>query len=540
MSQCIAKTTKGLRCKHIGHVFESLCRLHHNISYKNDEAYKARYDTRPNRMSPVLIHEEEEEEEVVMVSAKKKPVRTRVAPVLMHEEGEDKEEDKKEDKKDKEYIPVPVKKKVQRTREPKVSPAGVPPPVVLTPEEVAAAAAAAAETAAATYRAKKIAARNKYLEKLNTPSSDDLITNALYIVKLESYNAISNISKNYANVYAILRYYPIVGIHTANMITLLKAVANLDLSTNHNYSEYSYTTIPNEQKEVLFEAIKTALVPFGEFNPLDVIPKTDKYFKMIRSRLLHIQYQERRAVEAAAAEAAREVARAAWAEHAARVAADPAEIERRRLFAIQLREAPVVFRRDPEGGIDLAAFATDMQNIHRSSVQTATEKAVTQLMLRSVDPDQDTLPEITKDLQNPKKISMTSDTREKIIMELNHDYYESVAFSVPYGDVLDRVWTFIRSHKHRDDIFLRLAQEILEGIGMCTNGKMARLVNVLQGFDETLLVEAPKEVFQDKFALLRKLPNAAGERGVAAQALFEEFSIPEAERAVWLEALLEE
>jgi hypothetical protein len=150
------------------------------------------------------------------------------------------------------------------------------------------------------------------------------------------------------------------------------------------------------------------------------------------------------------------------------------------------------------------------------------------------------LPEITKDLQNPKKISMTSDTREKIIMELNHDYYECVAFSVPYGDVLDRVWTFIRSHKHRDDIFLRLAQEILEGIGMCTNGKMARLVNVLQGFDETLLVDAPKEVFQDKFALLRKLPNAAGERGVAAQALFEEFSIPEAERAVWLEALLEE
>jgi len=537
MSQCIAKTTKGLQCKHTGHVFESLCRLHHNISYKNDEAYKARYDTRPNRMSPVLIHEEEEEEEVVMVSAKKKPVRTRVAPVLMHGEGEDKEEDKKEDKEDEEYIPVPVKKKVQRTREPKVTPAGVPPPVVLTPEEVAAAAAAAAETAAATYRAKKIAARNKYLEKLNTPSADDLITNALYIVKLGSDY---NISKNFAYAYAILRHYPINGIHTANIIALLKAVANLDHSTNPTYSEYGYNTIPNEQKEALLEAIKTALIPFGEFNPLEIIPKTDKYFRTIRSRLWHIEDQARRAAEEAAAAAAHEAARAAWAEHAARVAADPAEIERRRLFARQLLEAPVVFRRDPEGGIDLAAFATDMQNIHRSSVQTATEKAVTQLMLRLVDPDQDTLPEITKDLQDPKKISMTSDTREKIIMELNHDYYESVAFSVPYGDVLDRVWTFIRSHKHRDDIFLRLAQEILEGIGMCTNGKMARLVNVLQGFDETLLVDAPKEVFQDKFALLRKLPNAAGERGVAAQALFEEFSIPEAERAVWLEALLEE
>lgn len=497
MSQCIARTVKGLQCKHIGHVFESLCRLHHNISYKNDEAYKARYDARPNGFAPVLIHEEEEEEEVIPIP-----------------------------KKD-------VKKREPKKREPKVPPPGAAPvaPVVLTPEELAAAEVAAAETAAAADRVKKLAARTAYLEKLNTPTADDLITNALYIVKLGSYY---NISKNYAYAYAILRHYPIVGVHTANIIALLKAVANLDLSTNPTYSEYIYSTIPDEQKEALLEAIKTALVPFGEFNPLEIIPKKDKYFRMIRSRLWHIQDQERRAAEEAAAAAAHEAARAAWA------AMDPAEIERRRLFQIQLREAPVVFRRDPEGSIDLAAFATDMQNIHRSSVQTATEKAVIQLMLRSVDSDQDTLPEITKDLQDLTKISMTNSTRERIIMELNHDYYECIAFKVPYGEVLDRVWMFIRSNKYRNDIFLRLAQEIQEGIGMCTNGKMARLVNVLQGFDETLLVDAPKEVFQDKFALLRKLPNAAGERGVAAQALFEEFSIPEAERAVWLEALLEE
>ena len=73
---------------------------------------------------------------------------------------------------------------------------------------------------------------------------------------------------------------------------------------------------------------------------------------------------------------------------------------------------------------------------------------------------------------------------------------------------------------------------------MCTNGKMARLVNVLQGFDETLLVEAPKEVFQDKMALLKKL--SITEREYAAKALFKEFSIPEMEHAAWLEALVEE
>ena len=47
-----------------------------------------------------------------------------------------------------------------------------------------------------------------------------------------------------------------------------------------------------------------------------------------------------------------------------------------------------------------------------------------QLMLRSTDPDQITLPEIIKDLQDPKKIRITGVTRERVIMELNHDYYE--------------------------------------------------------------------------------------------------------------------
>jgi hypothetical protein len=84
-------------------------------------------------------------------------------------------------------------------------------------------------------------------------------------------------------------------------------------------------------------------------------------------------------------------------------------------------------------------------------------------------------------------------------------------------------------------MFIRLAQEIAEGMGMCTNGKMARLINVLQGYDDTLEIDPPKEVFQEKIALLMKRP--AEERAEAARALFIEFLIPEAEQAPWLESL---
>jgi len=123
-----------------------------------------------------------------------------------------------------------------------------------------------------------------------------------------------------------------------------------------------------------------------------------------------------------------------------------------------------------------------------------------------------------------------------MITELTHDYFETIAFSILYGDVLDKVWAFIRSHTERDELFVRLGQEIAEGVGQCTNGKMARLVNVLQGFDDTLEVDPPREAFHDKIASLMKLPKE--ERVDAAEKLFLEFAIPVKEQSVWIAPLL--
>ena len=70
---------------------------------------------------------------------------------------------------------------------------------------------------------------------------------------------------------------------------------------------------------------------------------------------------------------------------------------------------------------------------------------------------------------------------------------------------------------------------------------MARLVNVLQGFDETLDLgptpEALRLMFQNKIAKVMARPME--ERRSAAENLFEEFNIPEEERPAWLEPLLE-
>lgn len=265
---------------------------------------------------------------------------------------------------------------------------------------------------------------------------------------------------------------------------------------------------------------------------------------MARNERRRIREAEAEAMARAAAEALR-AAMEAQAAEAARAA--EAAAARNAEFQRQLREEPVVFQRDPEGGIDLAAFARDAQSVHRSSVQSMTERAVRKLVQRPVPFDQDTLPEIFEALSGPVVRWYTPDNtpqsnamlRTRVITEFTENYFEMEAFSIKYSAVVDAVWAFIRSHAaNKNDLILRLAQELAEGLGMCSNGKMARLVNVLQGFDDS--VEAPvppKEIFQNKIAAVAKMP--LGDRKAAADALFAEYGIPQGEQADWLAPLLE-
>jgi len=158
------------------------------------------------------------------------------------------------------------------------------------------------------------------------------------------------------------------------------------------------------------------------------------------------------------------------------------------------------------------------------------------LLERDVPAEQRTLEEVSTCFQVTDAIRWGKpELKERAVHEIASDYLDTMAFSVRYGDVLDRVWTFIQRHAETLQLTFRLAQEVHEGIGMCSNGKMARLVNVLQGYDETLFTEPPKEAFQEKMARLMKRPFV--ERGPAAAALFEEYGIVEGERGAWLDAL---
>ena len=153
----------------------------------------------------------------------------------------------------------------------------------------------------------------------------------------------------------------------------------------------------------------------------------------------------------------------------------------------------------------------------------------------------ESLVEITLAFNDPE-IRFRNGIKDQALIELTNDYYNTEAFSQQYGNILDRVWAYIRVHNERSELVRRLVQEVVGGIKMCVNGKMAHLVNTLYAYDEEITAvmqneTPPREIFQAKFATLLNLP--LNERSEAATAIFNEYKIPEAERAEWLNPLLE-
>jgi hypothetical protein len=299
----------------------------------------------------------------------------------------------------------------------------------------------------------------------------------------------------------------------AGFVNLIRAAVHIvNLSLHHEYAQFRL--VPNAERTAAYTALHTALEAYEEINYMTLIPDTDQHRQMIVAR----QQREEEARRAA--------------EVAAQRAAQRAEFERAD------RERPVVFQRDPDGGIDLRAFAADAQSVHRSSVQNTTQRIIQQLISRPVPDDQETVFEINLDFNNPDIIRWRNEAYKLTTMNMFTDEYFSLeAFSVKYGNVVDRVWAFIRGHAERAELTVRLAQEISEGTGMCANGKMARLVNVLQGYDETLDVEPPREAFQSAIAALMQIPLS--ERENRARELFIEYRIPAEEHDVWLEPLMD-
>jgi hypothetical protein len=264
--------------------------------------------------------------------------------------------------------------------------------------------------------------------------------------------------------------------------------------------------------------------------------------------------------EAVARLAEREAARAARAIDVANVVAwRAAERERWRVEEEQrlAREAveraanppgrrrvdEVIDRRDGRAPIprpvDLERLARDRQNVHTAAVVQQTNAGEEKLLAVRTDGR----PVGLRVLRCFAARGGSLGGVLRVANDVEH-WYNYATCRTPgdrlYARVLEGLWTLIEQQpaEVRAELKERLWEEASESVGMCTEGHLGRLVNVMAGFDDAFQPrKSVGESVQEKIAEISGMDIPTEEKVSLARKFLTELAISAEEQAPWLDAL---
>ena len=187
----------------------------------------------------------------------------------------------------------------------------------------------------------------------------------------------------------------------------------------------------------------------------------------------------------------------------------------------------------------LARIANDNQNVHTQLVVEQTKKNVQEILKIPV-------PEIYR--WQTKRLSMTYKT---IIMFCHLSPKSAWQFSSMYcsdatiydlepgifGKVVDGVWQFISKSPDKQDLKKILTSELRDNIGMCAQGNLSRMCNVLQGYLEGIeQKESTNVILGREFPKLMEIESVS-ERLDKGRLILSNNNVPEDQWETWLEPL---
>lgn len=174
-------------------------------------------------------------------------------------------------------------------------------------------------------------------------------------------------------------------------------------------------------------------------------------------------------------------------------------------------------------------FIADNQNVHRKDTVSYIEKAFTLLKKVTIPEDQKTLGEIL--------VCCTMKPEAQVQMVKFYHAGESIyEHKNAYQRALDAVWAIIRKHENKKELYVRVADEMNDNIGMCAQGNLSRICNVLCGYLEEFKPPVPQgTLVQNAIAAIAM--DSEGDKIGRAKAALRELVVPESEWSVWLDAL---
>jgi hypothetical protein len=186
---------------------------------------------------------------------------------------------------------------------------------------------------------------------------------------------------------------------------------------------------------------------------------------------------------------------------------------------------------------ELQAFTEDKQNVHTKVVSDQMNKSLELLLNTSIPTTQKTVNEMLTAFVNELHVSKGLDEVYEDIK-----YWGGVSEVFKQNDYLFRkvlrgLWAKIQTYPAiRLQLLQRLWEECSDAVGMCAMGHIARLTNVLVGFDENFEGSVSvEEMLQNGMAKISQMECTLEEKKSLAVKLLNELKIEDQD--TWLDAL---
>lgn len=241
----------------------------------------------------------------------------------------------------------------------------------------------------------------------------------------------------------------------------------------------------------------------------------------------------------AAAVARREAQRVVMRQHMMARARRLGELRQADILADADRRAAQAVRAAPIVQRELAAFVADPQNVHTTESVRQTKEVVARV-LRIPVPEDYRWHRINAS-KTPFEVGLECKLTQNAAWQMMSQYAQAVAiYDIEpgiYGKVLDAVWQYVKGSSEKEELCKIVRQELQDNVGMCAQGNLSRLCNILSGYLDGV---APPESVADRLGRLLPPLVAVDDpyaRFLQAVGILKENRVVRDSWAEWLEAL---
>lgn len=125
----------------------------------------------------------------------------------------------------------------------------------------------------------------------------------------------------------------------------------------------------------------------------------------------------------------------------------------------------------------------DTQSVHNHNIQTGIFNSISYIMQKK--------PLLTP--ENLKTNILNNNILEQKTKEIIFEYIEDKSvhsiLNITFEELLISVYDFILNHEHQEELFKILDKEMNDSICKCFTGRISRLINTLNGFDDNIKIQ---------------------------------------------------